>query len=857
MLARICVSVCLGASILPIPYTEGGYVKKMLARLCASILALLTRGRKLRLQIRQFRVYLLAIRTYRGAIAHMRHWGRCLSWLVTAVLLTSAAGCFGLSQNPSYFPYYVPFGDVVRTHAKPIGHGYYANFDPYAVELALEPQVMTSQVGSQVVVLATVRDEKGTPRRNRRIDWKVSGGNLIEVDESGILNGRGGVEGNTAFSFTNYGEHRLSRGNANKADDIMIRPGQSWCVVSSPVEGDTHISAIVPGIYNWDKRMKTTVVRWVDVSWEFPARAIAKFGTEHEFATKIVRFTDRLPLAKYRVRYKILDGPPAILLPSRAQEEVAISDLSGIAKVRIAQLSPASGVNRVSVEIIRPPDPSTPSGAGVPIITGETSVEWIAPDVKFSHVGPAAAGLGQEMVYTTTAKNDGRVESQWVQIALPIPDGAEFVASNPPATAEGGQLVFPFGVLAVGQTHTVQATFRAKRPGVIKSIALMRTAENQNDQKEVNTTITEPQLKAEILGPKTSGVDAPITFVIRLSNPGTGPLDDITMLAQFDKGFEFDKGSTDPLKSTVRGLAPGESRDEPLILTPRRVGPLGLRVTVTSGVLKAEANHVVQIQQPKISLRVAGPAKRFVGRPVEWKIAVKNESDTDQPGVVVRDRLPAQVRFTSASRNGQHVSGEVTWNLGVLRPGEEVVLDLTAEAVTPVVDAVKTTFAVGDGNVRAEQATRITLEGIAALKLEMNGLTNPVEVGKNAVYRMTLTNTGSAPAKNIDVKATASDLLKPLMATGPTKEMIAGKFITFGKIDTLQPGAKLIFQFECQAVKEGDARFRVEYSSDLNPAPIFEEEPTRIVAPLSAPVPAPVPPLPPPGGGVPKALPPG
>ena len=141
--------------------------------------------------------------------------------------------------------------------------------------------------------------------------------------------------------------------------------------------------------------------------------------------------------------------------------------------------------------------------------------------------------------------------------------------------------------------------------------------------------------------------------------------------------------------------------------------------------------------------------------------------------------------------------------------------------------------------------------------MEMNGLNNPVEVGKNVIYRMVLTNTGSAPAKNIDVKATLSDLLKAVNATGPTKETIAPKFITFGKVDALQPGAKLTFQFECQAVKEGDARFRVEYTSDLNPAPIFEEEPTRIVAPLSAPVPGPAPPPLPPGGGAAKPLPPG
>ena len=114
-----------------------------------------------------------------------------------------------------------------------------------------------------------------------------------------------------------------------------------------------------------------------------------------------------------------------------------------------------------------------------------------------------------------------------------------------------------------------------------------------------------------------------------------------------------------------------------------------------------------------------------------------------------------------------------------------------------------------------------------------------------------------APANNIAVKATASPLLKALKAVGPTRETIAGAFVTFDKVDSLQPGAKITFRFECEALKEGDARFKTEYTSELNPVPIFEEEPTRIVAPFGAPIQNPNVPAPVPGIGGPKALPPG
>lgn len=796
---------------------------------------------------------------------------RRLAWIALTALLGGLAGCFGGTSNPSYFPYWLPSCDIIKTHAKPIGPGYYANFDPHAIELDLEPGTMTSQVGSQVVLLATVRDEKGNPRRSRRVEWKVTNGNIIEVDESGCLPGRGWVEGNTATSYTSYGEDRISRGNANKADDIMVRPGQTWLVVSSPVEGDTHVQVVVPGIFNWDKRMKTTVVRWVDAVWEFPPRAVEKFGSEHEFVTKIQKFTTREPLANYRVRYKILDGPPAVFLPSRTQEHVAISNLKGEAKVKIAQLAPASGVNRVSVEIIRPPDPTTPSGSGVSIVTGETSVEWLAPDVKLSHAGPPTVPLGQTVTYTTTAKNEGRIDSEWVELTVPVPDGMDFVSSYPPTQPSGGRLVFPFGRLAVGQIDTVTTTFRTKIPGPAKSIALLRTAEGFTAQQEADTTVTTPGLKVEISAPKTGVVDVPIAYSIRLTNTGTAELDSIQLVAEYDPGLESDqvKNPTNDrklnvLKSTVAGLKAGETRTEALTLTPRRPGALALRVTATSSGLQAQDSFIVNITQPKVSLNVQGPDRRYVGRPADFRIIVKNEGEVEHTGVVVRDRLPPELTFKLASNGGTYAGGTVTWNLGTLQPGQEIALDLTAECEKANPAAELVTSLSADGNFRQDRVSKVNIEGIAGIRMEMHAEINPVEVGKNTVYRMILTNTGSAPATKINVKATLPDLLEALQANGPTKATIAGKTVTFDTVSSLPAGSKVQFLFECKALKAGDARFKVEYTSDLNAAPIYEEEATTLVAPFTNPVPAGagpmgnnvVPPPQPPPGAAPAMAPP-
>jgi uncharacterized repeat protein (TIGR01451 family) len=405
-------------------------------------------------------------------------------------------------------------------------------------------------------------------------------------------------------------------------------------------------------------------------------------------------------------------------------------------------------------------------------------------------------------------------------------------------------LTFTFGTLGVGQVHTLQTTFKSKRPGPVKSIALMRTHEGFTDQKEVNTLITQPQLKVDILAPKTGVIGMPLNYTIRLSNPGTGDLDDVLVQADFDVGLEHSSVNNptgDPklnrLQITGRSLKANSQSDEFLTLTPTKAGNLALRVRVSGGGLDAQAAAFVNVTKPNVSLRVVGPNKAFAGRPVDWRIFVRNDGDVEQTGVIVRDRLPAELGFKEASRGGTFSNGDVVWNLGTLKPREEVVLDLKTDALR-IGAAEKITMLTGDGGLSVQQTSRIQIEGAAALRMELTDLSDPVEVGKNAVYRMTLTNTGSAPANKIDVKATAPELLKIVNVTAPAKETILGQIVTFGQFD-LPAGAKATFTFEYQALKTGKAIFRVEYKSELNVTPIFEEEPTTLVAPLQNPVPMP------------------
>jgi uncharacterized repeat protein (TIGR01451 family) len=778
--------------------------------------------------------------------------------LLAACLCGAASGCFGVTQNPSYFPYYLPFGDVIQTHAKPPWPGYYANFDPKAIRLVVQPLEATSQVRTQYVVLATVYDDKNVPRRGRRVDWTVDGpGSIVEVDESGVFPGRGYKVGTKqAVSYTSYHENRLTRGNANAADDVMVRPGQTWCVVTSPEEGDTHLTLVAPGIYDWDRRVVHAVIRWVDATWEFPPPARARFGTEQVLVTKVFRATDRRPLKGYEVRYKILDGPPAQFKQNGAQEFTALShDLTGIAQATLVQAAPSAGINRVSIEIVRPPDPSTPSGAGVPIVRTETTVEWQAPNVALSHSAAPSVGLNQEIAFTTKATNSGTVESSFLTITEPVPEGLEFVRAQPPAARLGESYAWTFGVLAPGQEHTVQAVYRARRAGTIHSLALLTTAEGQKDQKEAVVQVSTPQLTMALDAPLTGAVGTPIPFTLTLNNPGSGPLDEIFLVAKLPPGLEYadpaGKGwkESDTLSVKVPGLAAGQSRAEKLELRPARAGRYNVLVTATASGLSAQAERTVDVTEPKVSFEINGPQKRVVGRPAEWQLSVSNPTGAPLSNVVVRDRLPPELEFQTAPQGGVFQNGEVVWNIGTLMPNEKRVLDLVTLASRPAALAEHRAEVTADGLRREAKAT-IEIEGKAALTANLSALNNPVEVGKTVVYRLEIINQGSAPLNRIEITA-SSEELKPVKAQGPSRETIAARTVKFDVVNGVQPGSKVTYFIECEAEKAGDARLKVEVTSEITPQALVREEATRIIVPF------PATPPPPPGGGLPMPLPPG
>jgi uncharacterized repeat protein (TIGR01451 family) len=757
-------------------------------------------------------------------------------WLCCTLLpftLALLAGCYGGSHNPSYFPDLLPFGDIVRTHAKPAGPGYFGEFDKHACRIECFPLEATNPVHTQHVLIATVFDEKGQPRRDRRVEWMLEGvGQIVEVDESGWLPGRGyKVDNKYAVSYTSYFEHHISRHSGNPNEDFVIHPGQTWCVITSTLEGDSHVIAYAPEIANWDRHKAFVVKRWVDAEWVFPKPAVNRFGTTHVFTTKVYRHSDGQPLAGYRVRYKILDGPPAVFIPGRTQVEEAITGTDGAANVSIAQVAPAAGVNRISVEIVRPPESG--NGVGMVIARGETRKEWVAPHVTLAKTGPPTVAAGQEIPYVLTITNHGQIETKTVTIRDFMPTNAQYIRSDPPASVEGDQLIWTLGELPPGQPRSITVLFKSPSTGTVTNRATLITDEGQTDEKQITTQITNPQIQLKKTGPGTATKNVPITYQLTITNPGSGPATKVAIQDRFDPGLEHES-KANPIELPAGTLAPGESKTFSLVLTPRATGKLVNEATVIAdGGLKDTAKHTVTVQEASLSLKQTGPTMRYAGRPATWSITVTNPGETTLDNVVVRDQLPVELTFKNADNDGQANGGTVVWSLGSLKPEESKTVHVTATCARLTPQAVTLATATADPGLQAEDKATIKVLGLPGFRVEVVDLVDPVPVGDKTTYKIDVTNQGSLPGDQVKIVARIPPQMTFLTATGPAKYKVEenGRRVVFDPIDGVAPGKILTYTVDTRADKVGNAVFHVEMSAAALSRPVEEQEPTTIFQP--------------------------
>ena len=744
-----------------------------------------------------------------------------------AVALVGVLALGGCRTHMPHSATWVP-GDVDRTHGEPAEGGYYTNWDPYAATLDLTPVKDVNPVRTQHIFIATVKDQAGNPLPNRRVEWLIaegSVGSIVEVDESGWRASRGHKLSNKfAITHTNNGDHVITRGNDDPSDDIALTKGQTWCVITSPVEGTTHMVAYAPGIYDWSKHKVFAKKHWYDATWEFPPPAINPIGTPHTLATKVSQYSDGAPLVGYHVTYKILSGPPAVFEPGGKTAVTVKTDAAGMGTVVLKQTAPKEGVNEIQIDIVRPANVACCRPA-VHLATGQTKKTWIGPRIAIKKTATPRAVVGEVFNYAITVSNPSKVAATNVVVTDDLPAGIQYVSSSPTAKVAGQKLSWSLGTLAGGAGASIGVKVKATKTGKFNNCAVVKADHGLKAENCAITVVGQPALKITKTAPAEIIQCDPITYTITITNTGNAPAKNVKFHDQLPKGVLWQGNSE--VHSEIGTLMPGQSKRIQFNAKAAKTGTYTNVAKVTAdGGLSAQAQAQTVVKLPVLVITKTGPQVRYIGRPVTYTITVTNKGDAVAKNTVLVDTLPVGTTFVKASQGGAASGGTVRWALGDLAPNASRTATITVNPTRQgqIVNTATTTAYCAKASAR----TTTMIKGIPAILLECVDIQDPIEIGTNTTYVITVTNQGSAVGTGIVVKCTLPAEEQFVGATGLTKETVAGKDVTFAPLKSLAPKAKAVYRVTIKGLKAGDVRFKVSLTSDQMTSPAGETESTHI-----------------------------
>jgi len=756
-----------------------------------------------------------------------------------------------------------------------------------AAALVLHPLLTVAPVGTEIVVLAGVVGPDQYLRTNQRVEWildPAGAGFFVDLNRrtwGDVLlldaNRPQKVTNTYAVGSTSRQYLRITRGTPDPADDVNVLRGQAWITVSSATEGTSYLTAMSPCVYGWATRRQSAVIHWVDAQWIFPPPAINPAGTRHTFTTSVMRQSDQSPCAGWRVRYEIVDGPPAAFAPDGAPAVEVTTNAAGQACAEIFQQQPTPGTNRVNITIIRPANFDGGRGRELVIGSGSTLKTWSAPGLALRKTGPTVASVGSTVTYGIEISNPGDLAAEDVAVVDALPQGLTLLSSNPPGQVVGGSLRWQLGRLGPTESRRLEVNYRVERQGSLTNCAEATARNGLTARDCVTTTVTVPSVDVKITGPEQAEVGSEVTFEIVVTNRSQIPVSGLMIKDRFDPGLKHAEAESPIERDLDVTLAPGESQRIGVAFQVATAGQLCHTVEVSdrtgvlssaracvTGIARGPANQPAPTQpsqpkplpktapspaQPKpglppaappaqpgtVALKVTGPVIRTVGETAEFAIELTNTGLQDLKNLKIVSQLDAAMDPSMATAGYKFEGNDMVWTLDSLAAGKSMKYQLHARCLTPGPQACHRVRIVGAQGTLAEDRACLEVRPAPAgaapgLSLTLEDRHDPVTVGKELTYDLEVFNNGAKPDRNVVVVVSVPPEMAPvrLQTVGPTGYTVEGQTIRFNPVGQIDPGKGLSYRVRVVAKQAGVGFLRAQVSSQGLTEPILAEQKTLI-----------------------------
>ena len=230
--------------------------------------------------------------------------------------------------------------------------------------------------------------------------------------------------------------------------------------------------------------------------------------------------------------------------------------------------------------------------------------------------------------------------------------------------------------------------------------------------------------------------------------------------------------------------------------------------------------------RPALTLACEVPEQVPLQRPAKICLSIKNIGDAAESLTTVTLPVPTGATFVSATSGGKAAAGLVTWELPNLAAGSnsEVCAAFTLPQPGSMIFAA-TARGAASPTVASHCETRVI--GIPAVLIEVIDLDDPIEVGTNETYVISVLNQGSAVLTNLKFVCTLEDKQQFVSGSGSSPVSAEGGTITLEKLPVLNPKETVSWRVIVKAVAAGDVRFNGELTCDQFKTPIPKAEATQ------------------------------
>jgi uncharacterized repeat protein (TIGR01451 family) len=349
-------------------------------------------------------------------------------------------------------------------------------------------------------------------------------------------------------------------------------------------------------------------------------------------------------------------------------------------------------------------------------------------------------------------------------------------------------------------------------------------------QVKSETVITAPQVELEVTGPVDAkvGGEVPLQFIIR--NRGSSDASNVILRSVLPPALQHPEGAD--LEYEIATLRAGDQEIVDLAVVAAEPGD---RVLVSAeitanGASLAKGRTEIEVVGAQLQLERRGPERRFVGRSALYQNVVTNDSRFEALNATVVEEIPEASRFVSASNGGSYdaQTRRVKWSIPRLPAGKQLALEI--ELVTDEAGEVESVVeVVEDAGFRTPltQNTKVTVEDLHNVTADISRQDEPVAVGEQFGFTVTIENRGTAVARN--VLMTVQVPLEIRVLAAGTKQvkgnLFANNLVKYDTVPEIQPNEKVTFQIKLQGqqpIRNAPVKASLTYDEMTEPLVVSE-----------------------------------